>query len=85
MTDYLIFKDLDGKYITLPDYIEEAKKTSLQKKRQRVQKQRAMKQQMPRMVRMLIMQTRKKNRQRYTTQQICSSRASMSICSRSRD
>ena len=26
MTDYLIFKDLDGKYITLPDYIEEAKK-----------------------------------------------------------
>ena len=58
------------------------RKTSLQKKRQRVQKQRAMKQQMPRMVRMLmIMQraTRKKNRQRYTTQQICSSRASMSI------
>ena len=26
MTDYLIFKDFDGKYITLPDYIEEAKK-----------------------------------------------------------
>ena len=26
MTDYLILKDLDGKYITLPDYIEEAKK-----------------------------------------------------------
>ena len=26
MTDYLICKDLDGKYITLPDYIEEAKK-----------------------------------------------------------
>ena len=26
MMDYLIFKDLDGKYITLPDYIEEAKK-----------------------------------------------------------
>lgn len=26
MTDHLIFKDLDGKYITLPDYIEEAKK-----------------------------------------------------------
>ena len=26
ISDYLIFKDLDGKYITLPDYIEEAKK-----------------------------------------------------------